>query len=235
MDEEARNLCRKQDLKDLPGERVWGELRRLLAGEYVDKGWTLLRELGLLEQLFPGLEGLHNVEIESHMGLICQSGCTLDEPGLMAVQLTLATLAVSEAEVALVFKRLRLDRVGGVSLQRAVRGLRAWTQEVQHQDLRDEAILRLSEEWPVQWGGAIYAALHGGDGLEDVMRRAVALGVAQGPLPVLLTGEELLRRGVDAGPKVGHLLKEARELQLRGHLTTSGEALKWLEQELSRD
>ena len=58
-------LCRPIDLSDLPAERVWGELEKILlraARPSVGIGW--LDKLGALRQLFPEVEALKGVEQE---------------------------------------------------------------------------------------------------------------------------------------------------------------------------
>jgi tRNA nucleotidyltransferase (CCA-adding enzyme) len=51
-------LCRRIDLSDLPAERVWGEVEKLLRAEDPSIGLEALRELGVLPKLFPELEAL---------------------------------------------------------------------------------------------------------------------------------------------------------------------------------
>lgn len=52
-------LCRRIDLSDLPSERVWGEMEKLLLrAEDPSIGLEALRELGVLPKLFPELEAL---------------------------------------------------------------------------------------------------------------------------------------------------------------------------------
>jgi len=59
-------LCRAVDLSDLPAERVWGELEKiLLVAERPSVGLRWLDRLGALEQLFPELAALKNVPQES--------------------------------------------------------------------------------------------------------------------------------------------------------------------------
>ena len=52
-------LCRSIDLSDLPGERIWGELEKLLLrAQHPSVGIEWLRELGALEKLFPEIHNL---------------------------------------------------------------------------------------------------------------------------------------------------------------------------------
>ncbi|HSS20869.1 MAG TPA: hypothetical protein VLL54_12400 [Pyrinomonadaceae bacterium] len=55
-------LCRTIDLSDLPAERIWGEMEKLLLrAERPSLGLLWLRELGVLEKLFPEINALIGV------------------------------------------------------------------------------------------------------------------------------------------------------------------------------
>ena len=56
-------LCRQIDLGDLPSERIWGEMEKLLLGSRRPSlGLKWLRELGVHDQLFPEIAALIDVE-----------------------------------------------------------------------------------------------------------------------------------------------------------------------------
>ena len=59
LDENTRELCRAIRLDDLPPERVWGELEKLLLrAARPSIGFALALELGVVDQLFPELKTL---------------------------------------------------------------------------------------------------------------------------------------------------------------------------------
>ena len=59
-------LCRAIDLSDLPAERIWGELEKLLLrASRPSIGMKWLRELGAVDQLFPELKALIDVPQEA--------------------------------------------------------------------------------------------------------------------------------------------------------------------------
>jgi tRNA nucleotidyltransferase (CCA-adding enzyme) len=62
IDEPTAALCRSIDLTDLPAERVWGEIEKLLlrAGR-PSIGLNCLRDLGAVDQLFPEIKALIDV------------------------------------------------------------------------------------------------------------------------------------------------------------------------------
>jgi tRNA nucleotidyltransferase (CCA-adding enzyme) len=58
LDDETRALCRAIPLDDLPSERVWGEIEKLLFAPHPSLGFTLMLELDVVSKLFPELEAL---------------------------------------------------------------------------------------------------------------------------------------------------------------------------------
>jgi tRNA nucleotidyltransferase (CCA-adding enzyme) len=62
IDPETVDLCRMIDLSDLPSERIWGEIEKLLLrAQRPSIGLTWLRELHVVEELFPEIEALIDV------------------------------------------------------------------------------------------------------------------------------------------------------------------------------
>jgi tRNA nucleotidyltransferase (CCA-adding enzyme) len=58
LDDETRRLCRDMPLDDLPAERVWGEVEKLLLARRPSIGLKLALELGIIARLFPELKAL---------------------------------------------------------------------------------------------------------------------------------------------------------------------------------
>lgn len=62
IDEATVDLCRTIDLSDLPPERIWGEIEKLLLqAPRPSVGFEWLQKLGALDRLFPELAGLSGV------------------------------------------------------------------------------------------------------------------------------------------------------------------------------
>ena len=62
IDPETVELCRTMDLTDLPAERVWGELEKLLLrSRRPSVGLNWLKELGAVVKMFPEIESLIGV------------------------------------------------------------------------------------------------------------------------------------------------------------------------------
>jgi tRNA nucleotidyltransferase (CCA-adding enzyme) len=58
LDDEARALCRTIALDDLPAERIWGEIDKLLFAPRPSAGLALAMDLGVVSRLFPELHAL---------------------------------------------------------------------------------------------------------------------------------------------------------------------------------
>ncbi len=58
LDDETRAVCRDIALDDLPAERVWGEVEKLLSAPKPSIGFALALELGVVDKLFPEMRAL---------------------------------------------------------------------------------------------------------------------------------------------------------------------------------
>ena len=58
VDEETRAICRAMPLDDLPAERIWGEMEKLLFAPAPSIGFALALDLGVVARLFPELQAL---------------------------------------------------------------------------------------------------------------------------------------------------------------------------------
>ncbi len=66
VDDATFELCRSMDLTDLPSERVWGEIEKLLLlSELPSIGLQFLFDVGAIAQLFPELQALVGVPQET--------------------------------------------------------------------------------------------------------------------------------------------------------------------------
>ncbi len=65
IEPDTAGLCRSIDLSDLPHERIWGEMEKLLLGARRPSiGLKWLRDLGAIDQLFPEIKALIGVPQE---------------------------------------------------------------------------------------------------------------------------------------------------------------------------
>ena len=106
IEPETVALCRRINLSDLPAERVWAEMEKLLLhARHPSIGLQWLRKLGAIEQLFPELNALIDVpqdkewhpegDVFIHTGLVLDRARELidDLPYAKQVTVMLAALA----------------------------------------------------------------------------------------------------------------------------------------------
>jgi tRNA nucleotidyltransferase (CCA-adding enzyme) len=58
LEAKTRDLCRAMPLDDLPSERIWGEIEKLLLAPRPSIGLAIALDLGVVAQLFPELQAL---------------------------------------------------------------------------------------------------------------------------------------------------------------------------------
>ncbi len=58
LDDATRDVCRQIPLDDLPAERIWGEIEKLLFADRPSAGFALAMDLGVVTKLFPELQAL---------------------------------------------------------------------------------------------------------------------------------------------------------------------------------
>jgi len=102
LDDEARAICRAIPLDDLPAERLWGEIEKLLlVAERPSIGFALARDLGVIEQVLPEMVPLYDCpqdpewhpegDVWIHTLMVIdearQRNADLDRPRLAAVML----------------------------------------------------------------------------------------------------------------------------------------------------
>jgi tRNA nucleotidyltransferase (CCA-adding enzyme) len=65
MEPSTRELCSRIELDDLPSERIWGEIEKLMVqANRPSIGWQLALQLGVLDRLFPDVKALVGCEQE---------------------------------------------------------------------------------------------------------------------------------------------------------------------------
>ncbi len=176
-------------LARLSAERVWSELKRILAAPDPVAAVALMQRLGVLAAVLP--EGAS----PARLAALVASGAPADPVLRLAALLT--------GDAGALAGRLRLSAAEGERLA-ALRAAAAPPPDADEADLR-RALADVPRE--VLIGRAWLA---GGDA--ELLARLAAM-----PVPVFaLRGQDVRDAGVPAGPAVGALLREVREWWLAG-------------------
>lgn len=202
-------IAGRAGLDGLSRERVWAELRKLLAAPRAAETVQVMAGAGLLMPVIGGVPRL------SRFAAIA------DEPGEgVYPAFRLAALAVAVGEDALRLReRLRLsnaefERVAGIAAALEVLSGRGALPEIA--TLRRMAH-RIGADAVA--GGLV---LLGADGTSTEIQALIA-ELARTP-PFLPTGKEVLALGVSPGPQVGQVLDAARELWIEAGCPANREA-----------
>jgi tRNA nucleotidyltransferase (CCA-adding enzyme) len=254
IDPPTAELCRAVDLSDLPHERIWGEVEKLLTlAERPSIGLGTALELGVLERLFPEIHSLAGSQRLDHTKLCLDEAVKLsgDLTKARRVTVRLAALchdlggvvspdrqAEADTQSALsVMRRLGLHRLAGYDVRSQVLALvrehRTPEQLYRNRDhISDGAIRRLALRVEI---GLLYrlakaCALSRGSEVSAaapgwLIEKARALGVEHGPPAPLVQGRDLIGAGFEPGPRMGEILRHVYELQLDGEVNSIEDAL----------
>ncbi|OAE39453.1 CCA tRNA nucleotidyltransferase [Agrobacterium tumefaciens] len=201
----------KDKLATLSAERVWGELKKLLSARDPSRALLWMRQSGVLSEILPetekwGIDAIHGlVAAEQALGWAV-------EP-----MLRLAAIVPPDRErLAALSARLRLSKAEASYLSNWASAPAADT------DLKDTALDRLLYRQGVEGMkarlklalAAARADISAGDtAMQKVARFSTLLARAEKfQKPAFpLSGADVMAAGVEAGPKVGNVLKSLEE------------------------
>ncbi|HJQ23633.1 MAG TPA: polynucleotide adenylyltransferase [Blastocatellia bacterium] len=240
-------LCRTIDLTDLPHERIWGEVEKLLLmAAHPAIGLDVALALGVLDKLFPELRALVGSHLEEQpfeddfthtkraFDHAAQLTADLDRPRRVTVMLATLCHVRGEPAARAVMQRLGLYTLTGYDVRAQVLALlgeqaRPAAFYARREQTSDGDVRRLARRVEIDLlyrlvKACALAADSAGQAADWFIERARRLGVEHGPPAPLLQGRHLIEMGVAPGPAMGQQLRQIYELQLDGQVTTLDEA-----------
>jgi tRNA nucleotidyltransferase (CCA-adding enzyme) len=212
-------LCARMPLGELPRERVWGEVEKLLLlGVEPSRGWAFARAAGVWARVVPEWDCPCPPDLDA-----VASRAPPEPDRRLALMLA---ACCTPAHVEAVLDCFALHRWRGTKLRTRVLSLVARRDEAARATERRDA-RRLAE------GGILdlFALLADNDALHRMGRE---LGLLRAPGSALLDGTLLIAMGVAPGPELGSILGEARERQYEGALASRAGAVAWAAARLAR-
>jgi tRNA nucleotidyltransferase (CCA-adding enzyme) len=200
LDPELVALCRTLDLGHHPVERLFGELRRILLSQSPGNALMALETLGAAAEVLPDLDCVQTAEALQRGGLL--SDRLEVGRGRLCVQLAILCRGFFPGGARRFLSRYQIERPGGIPAKRIALGLAT----IQHlPDAPSESELcHWVEHCELAWVLAYVGAWNPKINVESCMARGIRLGLDKGPLPVLLSGNQLLDLAVafsgSAGP-----------------------------------
>ena len=226
-----RSLCQRQDLTELPAERIVGELKKLFTkGGKPSLGLTFLKDLGLLDQIMPEFEDLSLVDWGQLLSVVDRGSVLVrEEHGEKSFMIMMALLVErlpSQRLVHSLFAHLKLSH-----------GLRDQIMCLSHEHsaLRKLKGADLEKKSSYLWIGyrllthnlgwvdlLVYTrAIHGISAWSThVMKQVFTSGALniQNLQPVV-KGEDLIRQGMEPGEHFKSLLDQCLMVQFSEGLT----------------
>ena len=238
MHDATKKLCRKMVkagmLEELPKERVFDEIKKLLLqAKQPSVGFVLMKELGAL-RYFPVLNRLYDALWQQTLQRLDKMAELKNECAERALVLMLSALVYSfqsETEVRALIGWLSNEVKLIASVETLWRYSRRILEIVKYEDI-DTALRKLSVHVDIAElvvvAKAAYLVQTGRDfeAADRVLKRAEILGVLHSAPKPLLQGRDLLKlSGFSPSPKFKEILDRVYEAQLEGRIKTKKEAL----------
>lgn len=228
-------LCRTVDVRDLPPERVWGEIEKLLlhaAKPSVGLHW--LENLNATKQLFPSLALLSDkAKTETYFAIDRARTLIEDLPHAkqVAVMLAVWCLRLSLTDALTVLEQLKIHTFDGYDVRRQTLALvreQAKPFEFYESQIKNGVFRRLAAscELDLLWRVAVAQSENQSQlqACEAFIQRARKLKIEHRAPAPLLQGRHLQAIGLQPSPQFGVILKQIYELQMDDLVTTLAEA-----------
>jgi hypothetical protein len=211
-------LCQSLDTSNLPPERVWGELRRLLLeSPRPSAGLKAARATGTGRVWLSGVDARADTPVDRAAAYRDDVGRAPRPLGLMLGAM------LGFADPVAVLERLRVITFGGWRLRDHVEAMVRLAPTLAG-PVPNATLFRLAEVVELDLACRVSDVIHGGTA--EVNRvRASMLGIAHEPLPKLISGKSLKQLGVPPGPAMGELIARVRQAQLAGEVDDTDGAI----------
>lgn len=233
-----RSLCQRQDLTELPAERIVGELKKLFTkGGKPSIGLTFMKDLGLFDQIMPEFENLSLVDWGQLLAVMDRGAALVKEEhgekGFMIMMALLMEPLTTQRLLHSLFAHLRLSHM----LRDQIMSLRhehAILKKMKGSDLEKKSSYlwighRLLEH-NLSWVDLLVytRAIHGiSTWSTHIMKHVFTSGAlnAQNLQPVV-KGEHLIRQGMEPGEHFKDILNQCLSVQFSEGLTTPAPILE---------
>lgn len=231
--DDLADLCRTVDLFALPAERIWSEFEKLLLKSAVPSfGWALAHDLGILEKVLPEIASLPVEPVSVALDRAAARRDSVEGKGrTVALMLSAMLHNAGRGQIEASLDRLGIHKLYGYPVRKrlleVIPRIPSLTSTAEDRTLR-----RLADETELQLAALAAFAASGHREAMQNLDRAARLGVSLESLPTLLTGSDLRKHGVDAGPRMGEIMRSVRDAQIEGELSDKPGALIWLKDHL---
>ncbi len=213
IEAETRVFAQKTDLSDLPKERIWMELEKLLLkSPKPSVGILELQNLHITEKLFPSLK--HYARLLEAIDAVCINLGGFAREEKLAVVLSVLCFFSEELSV--------LDEMGMMEtkVRDLVVGIKDVTMVALMGGVNTYRLHKLSAIAPLNLCVEVLFALGAVEEAQEIETTGRQLGIMEKPVEPILKGRHLIELGVQPSPEFGKILDLVYDLQLRGEVTS---------------
>jgi len=226
----CKNMCEKNLLYELPKERIYIELEKiLLKSKKPSSAFLLLKELNALKYFTP-LNTLHNNNFSIILVALDKMATLKIKNKKINVQLMLSVLS---------YKFTKTDRhtfISNLTNNKKILHTIDTLLDISFSiSYSDSDILRLATEVNIEHFLLFSQAVHqeiNEDVFVKLKQRAMILKVLNQKPKAYLQGRDILNLGLKPSEKFSILLKRAYEAQINLKIKSKNEALQWLKEEV---
>lgn len=225
----CRNMVSKNMLDELPKERVFEEIKKLLLkSQKPSIGFKLLKEFGtdfytdnldVTDEIAKQLTADNQTNLVLMLAGLCYNFEQKDTEDFiikLSDEKELLDRVVKLTQAYCEIKNIHVDNINDYLLYKLAAKV----------DI-EELLILSSSIYFTKNNSKIYSTG------EEIYKRAKELNILKGKLPALLSGKELLKFGLEPSPKFSEILNEAYEAQMHGNFKSYDEALFWLREYIS--
>ncbi len=246
INDETKILCRETNLKDIPKERVWDELKKLLLlSPCPSLGFRYFLELGVIEQLFPMLWELQSSPVgenpysaESAWNYVLSSldrgrvyTEALSEPEKISVLLAIIGTRLSENNLVKFLDALGIYNYQGYRLRTQIVTLSKLHllpykvfHQIQKQKFSTFVLRRIARITDLRLVACLSESLclNTSETIPGWLKeRSKSVGQLEKPI---LRGCNVLKMGLCQGPVVGKIIRQVYEYQIEDKVTNADDA-----------
>jgi tRNA nucleotidyltransferase (CCA-adding enzyme) len=225
----CQEMIHKNMLHELPKERIFDEIKKLLLeSQKPSLGLILFKKLGA----FSYFSELYSLSEDAwHKTLLALDEMVQhkikDEKTNIILMLSLLCYFLSEDKKISFLEKLSHER-------KILSSVLVLTQYRLNKKMSDSEIYRLATKTNLQHTVLIHLAIYPEkqESFTKIQNRAKKLGVLHKKIKALVQGRDLIHLGVPPSKSFSQILASAYEAQMDGVFKTHGEAILWLKKEL---
>lgn len=225
----CRNMVSKNMLDELPKERVFEEIKKLLLkSQRPSIGFKLLKE-------FDTVFYTDNLDVADEIA----KQLTADNQTNLVLMLAGLCYNLEQKDTENFIIKLSDEKE---LLERVVKLTQAYCEikNIHVDNINDYLLYKLAAKVDIEelliLSSSIYFTKNNSEVYstgEEIFKRAKELNILKEKLPALLSGKELLKFGLEPSAKFSEILNEAYEAQMQGNFKSYDEALLWLREYIS--